>query len=107
MMILTMPTKPTHPSPLYVKLLGETAKIDWHELERLFAQGKLLLVTPDADLVGVAEAIANDDKPRITQWLSTGVIQKLPATVAANFAARKPALWAVVVSPWVCVQECP
>jgi len=102
-----MPTKPTHPSPLYVKLLGETAKIDWTELERFFAQGKLLLVASDADLVSVAESIANDDKPRITEWLSSGAIQPIPTPVAADFAARKPALWAVVVAPWVCVQECP
>jgi hypothetical protein len=102
-----MSTQPPHPSPLYAKLLGETARIDWTELERFFAQGKLLLVKPDADLVGVAESIANDDKSRITEWLSTGVIQAMPNNIAADFAARKPALWAVVVSPWVCVQECP
>jgi hypothetical protein len=102
-----MPTQPPHPSPLYVKLLGETARIDWTELERFFAQGRLLLVMPDADLVGIAESIANDDKSRITEWLSTGVLQAMPNTIAADFAARKPALWAVVVSPWVCVQECP
>lgn len=101
-----MPTKPTNPSPLYVKLLGETAKIDWHELERLFAQGKLLLVAPDSDLVSVAEAIANDDKIRIAEWLTTGVVQQMPVAIAADLATRKPALWAVVVSPWVCVQEC-
>lgn len=104
---ITMPTKPTNPSPLYVKLLAETAKIDWHELERLFAQGKLLLVAPDSDLVSVAEAIANDDKTRIADWLTTGVVQQMPVAVAADFATRKPPLWAVVVSPWVCVQECP
>ena len=102
-----MPSTPLHPSPLYVKLLGETAQIDWTELERFFAQGKLLLVTPDTDLVCVAESIANDDKPRITEWLSSGAVQKMPTSIAADFAARKPALWAVVVSPWVCVQECP
>jgi hypothetical protein len=27
------------------------------------------------------------------------------AETAADFAARDPDLWAVVVSPWVCVQE--
>jgi hypothetical protein len=102
-----MSSTPAHPGPLYTKLLGETAKIDWTELERFFALGKLLLIAADADLVSVAEAIANDDKARISQWLASGLIQNMPVSMAADFAARKPALWAVVVSPWVCVQERP
>jgi hypothetical protein len=93
------------PSPLYVKLLGETAKIDWQDLERFFAQGKLLSVARDFDLVSVAEAIASDDAERVTQWLSAGHVARMEAATAADYAARKPELWAVVVSPWVCVQE--
>ncbi|MBV8646883.1 DUF2288 domain-containing protein [Paludibacterium sp.] len=92
-------------SPLYAKLLGETAQIEWPALERFFAQGKLLWVAPSLDLVGVAEAIANDDKPHVTAWLSSGAVALLPADTAADLAVRQPALWAVVVSPWVCVQE--
>ncbi len=92
-------------SPLYAKLLGETAKIDWCDLERFFAQGKLLSIARDLDLVSVAEAIASDDKDQITRWLSAGLVQRMPADVAQDFAARTPELWAVVVSPWVCVQE--
>ena len=49
------------PSPLYVKLLGETAQIGWSELERFFAQGKLIWVKGDLDLVSVAEFLAADD----------------------------------------------
>jgi hypothetical protein len=92
-------------SPLYAKLLGETAKIGWTELERFFARGILLRVVRDLDLVSVAEAIANDDTTQITQWLSAGLIERVQAETAADFAARDPDLWAVVVSPWVCVQE--
>ncbi|MFP3506919.1 DUF2288 domain-containing protein [Burkholderia sp. SIMBA_062] len=92
-------------SPLYTKLLGETAKIDWCDLERFFAQGKLLSVARDLDLVSVAEAIAGDDAQQVTHWLSSGLVARMPAETAADFAARNPELWAVVVSPWVCVQE--
>lgn len=94
-----------NPSSLYAKLFGETAKIDWQDLERFFAQGKLLSVARDLDLVSVAEAIANDDSAAVTQWLSSGLVERMPAETAADYAARKPELWAVVVSPWVCVQE--
>jgi hypothetical protein len=100
-----MTTPDTTPSPLYAKLLGETAKIDWQDLERFFAQGKLLSVARDLDLVSVAEAIASDETERVTQWLSAGLVERMQAGTAADFAARNPELWAVVVSPWVCVQE--
>lgn len=92
-------------SPLYAKLLGETAKIDWCDLERFFAQGKLLSVARDLDLVSVAEAIASDDAEQVTRWLSAGLVARMPAPTASDYAARDPELWAVVVSPWVCVQE--
>ncbi|HEY3596359.1 MAG TPA: DUF2288 domain-containing protein [Paraburkholderia sp.] len=92
-------------SPLYAKLLGETAQIGWSELERFFARGVLLRVARDLDLVSVAEAIASDDATQVTHWLSAGLVERLQAETAAEFAAREPDLWAVVVSPWVCVQE--
>ncbi|MFM0059976.1 DUF2288 domain-containing protein [Paraburkholderia phytofirmans] len=94
----------TH-SPLYAKLLAETAKIGWSELERFFARGILLRVARDLDLVSVAEAIASDDTTQVTQWLSAGLVERVQAETAADFAERDPDLWAVVVSPWVCVQE--
>ncbi|MBN3725465.1 DUF2288 domain-containing protein [Burkholderia sp. Ac-20379] len=93
------------PSPLYRQLLGETAKIDWCDLERFFAQGKLLSVARDLDLVSVAEAVASDDTEQVTRWLSAGHVARMPAEVAQDYATRTPELWAVVVSPWICVQE--
>jgi len=101
----TMTDSDATPSPLYAKLLGETAKIDWQDLERFFAQGKLLSVARDLDLVSVAEAIASDDKDGVSAWLSSGLLERMPAATAAGYGRRKPELWAVVVSPWVCVQE--
>lgn len=100
-----MTTSDANPSPLYAKLLGETAKIDWPELERFYAQGKLLWVARDLDLVSVAEAIASDDAVRVTQWLSSGVVQRMEESTAADLGQRASELWAVVVAPWVCVQE--
>ena len=101
----TMTSSDANPSALYAKLLGETAKIDWQDLERFFAQGKLLSVARDLDLVSVAEAIAGDDKDIVTRWLASGLVERMPAETAAGYANRKPELWAVVVSPWICVQE--
>ncbi|MDG0022788.1 DUF2288 domain-containing protein [Trinickia sp. Y13] len=92
-------------SPLYLKLLAETAKIGWTELERFFARGMLLRVARDLDLVTVAAAIAEDDADQVARWLSSGLVERLMSETAADWAARDPDLWAVVVSPWVCVQE--
>ncbi|MBI0325569.1 DUF2288 domain-containing protein [Burkholderia plantarii] len=99
------PSAGAAPSALYTQLLGETAKIDWCDLERFFAQGKLLSVARDLDLVSVAEAIAADRTEQVTQWLAAGHVVRMPAELAQDYAARTPELWAVVVSPWICVQE--
>ncbi len=105
---MTSPARPADDaghSPVYLKLLAETAKISWPELERFFARGMLLRVARDLDLVTVAAAIAEDDKEQVAQWLSSGLVERMQSETAADFAARDPNLWAVVVSPWVCVQE--
>ena len=102
-MLMTLPAS-SH-TPLYAKLLAETAQIGWSELERFFARGMLLRVAGDLDLVSVAEAIASDNTAQVAQWLSAGLVERVQADTAADFAARDPNLWAVVVSPWICVQE--
>lgn len=99
------PATPTNPSDVYTRLLGETAKIDWKDLETFFARGVLLYVAPGVDLVSVAEAVANDDTATVTQWLSAGHVQRMQAEHAQDLGKRTPELWAVVVAPWVLVQE--
>jgi hypothetical protein len=92
-------------STLYAKLLGETAAIGWQELQRFFASGALLWVAGDQDLVAVAEALASNDQSRVAQWMDSGVLCKLEDTRAEDLLVRDPPLWAVVVAPWVLVQE--
>jgi hypothetical protein len=98
-------TESRSPSPLYLKLLAETARIEWPELERFFARGVLLKVARDLDLVSVAEAVACDDTAQVAAGLSAGWVERVQPETALDFAERDPELWAVVVSPWVCVQE--
>lgn len=92
-------------STLYAKLLGETAAITWQELQPFFARGALLWVEGRQDLVAVAEAVASNDQARVAQWLGEGVLSKLADERAQDLQAREPQLWAVVVAPWVLVQE--
>jgi hypothetical protein len=93
------------PSTLYAKLLGETASITWKELEPFFARGALLWVDPGLDLIAAAEAVATDEGEKVAAWLATDKVAKLSETRALDLFERDPELWAVVVSPWILIQE--
>jgi hypothetical protein len=93
------------PSTLYAKLLGETASITWKELEPFFARGALLWVERSQDLIAVAEAFAENAGVKVAAWLESGEVSKLSESTALDLFTRDPALWAVVVAPWVLVQE--
>lgn len=92
-------------STLYAKLLGETASITWQELQPFFARGALLRVASAFDLIAAAQAVAEDDREKVTAWLAEGHLGKLEAVLAQDWLERDPSLWAVVVAPWVLVQE--
>ncbi|MGG2397621.1 DUF2288 domain-containing protein [Pseudomonas sp. SH1-B] len=92
-------------STLYAKLLGETAAISWQELQPFFARGALLWVDGSQDLVAIAQAVAENDQAKVAQWMNQGLLSKLEDTQAENLLKRDPQLWAVVVAPWVLVQE--
>lgn len=92
-------------STLYAKLLGETARISWEELQPFFARGALLWVAPTLDLISVAEAMAENQHMRVSAWLEAGTLCKVSERHAADLLERDPQLWAVVVSPWVVFQE--
>ncbi|MBC3373955.1 DUF2288 domain-containing protein [Pseudomonas sp. SWRI92] len=93
------------PSTLYAKLLGETASITWKELEPFFAKGALLWVDPALDLIAAAEAVAQDEGTKVATWLDAGQLAKLSEARALDLFERDPQLWAVVVSPWILIQE--
>lgn len=92
-------------SPLYLKLLGETARISWQELQPFFARGALLRVRSGLDLVEVAAALAEDDRAQVSAWLTSQQLAAVDAELAQELLQRDPELWAVVVAPWVVIQE--
>lgn len=104
--VIVKPTlEPAAMNTLYAKLLGETASIDWAELQPFFARGALLWVDPNLDLVAVALALAEDDKASMSAWLAAAQVGKITAPQAEDWLQRNPPLWSVVVAPWVLVQE--
>ena len=86
-------------------LHAETARIQWQELEVHFARGMVIRVASELDLVKVAVDIANDNKPAVERWITAGQVEHLAMETARDWSERDPELWAVVVAPWVVVQE--
>jgi hypothetical protein len=90
---------------LYAKLLGETARIQWSELQPFFARGALMWIAPGQDLVAIAVAIAENRAQDVQAWLQQGVLRKLDDETARQLAEQECDLWAVVLAPWVLVQD--
>ena len=88
---------------LRTRINGETARIDWRDLERHFARGIVLHVSAAADLVEIAVAMALDEQATIATALERGEIAPASEDDARAWQGRQ--LWAVVVAPWVLVQD--
>jgi hypothetical protein len=99
-----MKTKPEKDTELHDKINRETARVKWAELERHFAQGSVVYVSEELDLVDVALHIAHDDKVKLQRWMAEGKVAKVSDVQAQSWAAADVPLWASVVSPFVLVQ---
>lgn len=90
---------------LRAKLNNETAKIRWHELQRFYAQGKVLQVDPALDLVDVACQFASDNVEQCEKWQVANQVVPVSDTTALGWYDVNELLWAVVVAPWILVQQ--
>ncbi|WP_322520763.1 DUF2288 domain-containing protein [Guyparkeria halophila] len=90
---------------LFAELVGQTARIEWAELERFFAKGQILKIAPTLDLVDVAMAVVRDRAESVNAWQEAGQIDALDTDTARRWAAGEATLWAVVTPPWILVQE--
>ena len=87
------------------KINQETSRIAWKELQRFFASGAVVLVMADLDLVEVAFQISEDNQQQVAQWLNVGKIAKVTDEQALAWYEAEADVWAVVVSPYVLIQE--
>lgn len=92
-------------SLLRARLNLETGQLSWPELERHFARGAVIRVAAGIDLLDVAVAMATDDTTAVRAWLADGRVVQASAVEAARWHAAGSRFWAVVVAPWVLVQE--
>ncbi len=90
---------------LRAKLIRETGKLAWPELERHFARGAVVAVNPGIDLIDVALCLANDDTAVMEKWFKAGAVRRAETADAEAWVKTQPLFWAVVIAPWVVVQE--
>lgn len=100
-----MQTKPENDTELRLKVNRETARLPWTDLIKHFAAGTVVWVANSLDLVDVAVRISHDDKANITEWMNAGLLGKVNDEQAQGWLESNAELWAVVVSPFILVQQ--
>ena len=87
------------------KLLAETSKIAWKELQVFFAQGSAIHVASKLGLVDVAMQMSRDNAEQVKQWMDAGLIAPVSDEQAKLWYDNDILVWAVVVKPWILVQN--
>lgn len=90
---------------LLEKLNLETGKLCWKDMERHFARGVVVTIAPQLDLLEVAACLAADDKAQFLPWFESGLVARASSQDATEWNERDASFWAVVVAPWLLVQE--
>jgi hypothetical protein len=86
------------------KLENETAKIPWLDLQRFFASGHTIFISPELDLIDVALYMTHDNAEKIQSWMNKGLVASVTNEQAREWVQNETTLWSVVVRPWVLVQ---
>ena len=89
---------------LIARLNSETAKIDWHELQKHYALGNVLAVAEGGDLIQVAIALHQDNSAQIQQWLDEKVVLEVSDQQALAWYESNTTVWALVIPPFILVQ---
>ena len=90
--------------PTKSHLLSQTAKIRWAELQRAFAQGRVLVVDADVDLIATGEQIVLDNASGIENLIRQGKLSSVALDEAKQWHQQNQQFWSVVVAPWVLIQ---
>jgi hypothetical protein len=86
---------------LYSRLQGEAHDTDWDYLKAAHAQGTLIWVAQELDLIAVGVAVVTDDKAQVAAWLEAGHIGSFPD----RLAIAQQQLKTLITAPYVLTQE--
>jgi hypothetical protein len=87
------------------KLHSETALMHWIDLQKFFAQGRVLFLDKSLDLVATAVLFANDMVNQLESHIKSELIMPPTNDHARTWYAENTELWTVVVAPYILVQE--
>ena len=90
---------------LETRLNGQTGRIAWHELQRYYARGVVREVAKGLDLIAVGGAIIDNNKGQVEAWIEGGQLSVPEVNRSLEWHERDADLWALVIAPWVLVQE--
>jgi len=86
------------------KFHEEICQTDWAPLQRNFAQGEVLWVSPELDLIDTAICVATDNAAKIGDWLSKKLLAKPTMENAAYWRENNTQFLMLIVQPFVLVQ---
>ncbi|MDT8318186.1 MAG: DUF2288 domain-containing protein [bacterium] len=87
------------------KLEAEIGPADWKVIRPHFLRGAIIIVAPELDLIDVAVKVAEDDTTAIKIWIEEGRLTKPFPEDAKIWEEEKKELSALVVDPFVLVQD--
>ena len=93
------------PAVVRQKLNQDTAKIKWGALHEHQLIECVIAVSADLDLIDVAYEFTFDNHDQVKAWMEQEQIMKVSDDQAQQWKTENRELWAVVVAPWVLVQE--
>tara|TARA_B110000858_G_scaffold98198_1_gene112926 strand:+ start:5035 stop:5370 length:336 start_codon:yes stop_codon:yes gene_type:complete len=93
------------PAVVRQKLNHDTAKIKWGALHEHQKTESVIAVSTELDLIDVACEFTLDNHAQVKAWLEQSQITKVSDEQAQQWNMEDRELWAVVVAPWVLVQE--
>ena len=90
---------------LRAKVNLETARIPWKGLQGFYAAGDVLAAVPGLDLVEVAVQMSHDNRDQVARWVEAGSLAPVSDAQALAWYEADAEVWAVVVKPFVLVQD--
>lgn len=87
------------------KLNSETSKIPWSELQTFFAAGQVVYLEKGQDLISIAAEFSLDNKDLLAPLIEQGKMGVMQEAQSLQWLDENQIVWAVVVAPWVLVQE--
>ena len=87
------------------ELKKEVGVINWKELERFFASGKLIIINNDLDIIDVAYKFNIDDSDLISSWIESDKLGFVTDDQAKSWSNVNKEFTCIVVAPWVLIQK--